>query len=228
MRRTPCGLASGAGGPAVSSAAASRGRVVASVSLARSITQCWEDAGKSPTAWRKTTSPGSRGCAWWIPSRNVGLGTRPRGSLRNARRAVPLHLVLDRAGTYVEDLRGSRRRTSDGLERPQDGLLLDLLERRTGDGRAAGPARRRFGSRQHGEEREPQEWRTRQHHRPLDGVLQLAYVAGPVVGHERHKRLVVDALDLLAVERGALADEILDEERDVLGSGAQGRQRDLD
>ena len=63
-------------------------------------------------------------------------------------------------------------------------------------------------------------------HRPLDDVLQLADVAGPVVADERVDRRRRDALDLLAVIGRELLDEVVGEQQDVGLPLAQRRDED--
>ena len=60
----------------------------------------------------------------------------------------------------------------------------------------------------------------------LDGVLELADVAGPVVLLQRRQHAVVDAVDPPAGTLGVLPDEVLDQRRDVFAPIAQ--RRDLD
>ena len=69
----------------------------------------------------------------------------------------------------------------------------------------------------------------RQHDRPLDGVLQLAHVAGPVVALQRAPARRPRRPPPRRPVRGAvLAQEVLDQERDVLAPVAQGRDLDGD
>src|SRR5262249_10902223 len=55
-------------------------------------------------------------------------------------------------------------------------------------------------------------------HRPLDHVLQLAHVPGPGIGLQAIERPSVHAVDRLARLPRVAIDEILDEERDVVGA----------
>ena len=52
--------------------------------------------------------------------------------------------------------------------------------------------------------------------RALDDVAQLAYVPGPVVGHECVERALGDGLDPFAELHAVLHGEVPDEQRDVL------------
>ena len=68
----------------------------------------------------------------------------------------------------------------------------------------------------------------REHDGALDGVLELAHVAGPRRVHEHRHRLRRDAVDALARAARVPPDEVLDEQRDVLAALAQRRHRDRD
>ena len=62
--------------------------------------------------------------------------------------------------------------------------------------------------------------------RPLDGVLQLADVAGPRVRREQIARLVAEAGVWLAHLTAQLTHEVISEEQDIVAPFAQGRQMD--
>ena len=62
----------------------------------------------------------------------------------------------------------------------------------------------------------------------LDGVLQLADVAGPVVIHQQPERAFGDLADVLAELVGEALEEMSGEQRDVLAALAQRRDADLD
>ena len=68
----------------------------------------------------------------------------------------------------------------------------------------------------------------RHHDRALDRVAQLAHVARPGIGVEGLPRLGVEALELLAVLLGELAQEGHGEQGDVVAPLAQGRHVDVD
>ena len=67
----------------------------------------------------------------------------------------------------------------------------------------------------------------RHDHGPLDSVLQLAHVAGPVVAHDPVPGRVLESGDRLAVLLGEAPEELVGEELDVVRSLAQWRQIDL-
>ena len=68
----------------------------------------------------------------------------------------------------------------------------------------------------------------RHQHGALDGVVELADVAGPgVVEQQLHGR-VVEAVEALAVALRVLRQEVTGQQRDVLAALAQRRHRDLD
>jgi hypothetical protein len=64
--------------------------------------------------------------------------------------------------------------------------------------------------------------------RALDGVVELADVAGPGVAAHARRGLLVEPGDRLAVALDVLLQEMLGEEVDVLAALAQRRQVDLD
>src|SRR5882724_9044655 len=59
--------------------------------------------------------------------------------------------------------------------------------------------------------------------RPLDHVAELAHVARPGVAHELRERLVGDPVDALLARHLAVAQELADQERDILDALAQRR-----
>jgi len=61
----------------------------------------------------------------------------------------------------------------------------------------------------------------RQDDRALDDVLKLADIPGPVVGSKQLERPSIDAPDLLASLLGKALNQILDEQRDVVGPVAE-------
>ena len=65
-----------------------------------------------------------------------------------------------------------------------------------------------------------------EHERLLDRVLELAHVAGPVIGHDPAERGVADGADARVGLRAELGDEVRAQERDVLAALAQRRQLD--
>jgi hypothetical protein len=62
----------------------------------------------------------------------------------------------------------------------------------------------------------------------LDGVVELADVAGPRVGEQRLQRRRLEARRVLAVAPGMGAEKVLRQEGDVLPPVPQGRQPDFD
>ncbi len=68
----------------------------------------------------------------------------------------------------------------------------------------------------------------RQDHRPLDRVLQLANVAGPVVLLQPGQHAVVDPVDAPAGPMRVLLNEVLDQRRNVVAPLAQRRDLDRD
>src|SRR5205807_3248309 len=66
----------------------------------------------------------------------------------------------------------------------------------------------------------------RKDERPLDGVLQLADVAGPRVRHEELARLAAEARLELAHVAAELAHEVIRKKQDIVASLAQRRQMD--
>src|SRR5205823_14056661 len=65
-----------------------------------------------------------------------------------------------------------------------------------------------------------------EHHGLLDPVLELAHVARPPVGHERLDGLRRESANRLAVHGRLLAQEVRDEQRNVLGALVEWRQGD--
>ena len=63
------------------------------------------------------------------------------------------------------------------------------------------------------------------HDHAFDHVAQLAHVARPVVSHQLHPRRGRHAFDLLVMPLGELLDEVLDQQRNILRSLDQPRQR---
>src|SRR5690606_13766022 len=62
----------------------------------------------------------------------------------------------------------------------------------------------------------------------LNGVAQLADVAGPVVGEQGTARIRREVFDPAAVARGELVDEVDGDRHDVFATFAQRRDVDLD
>jgi hypothetical protein len=69
--------------------------------------------------------------------------------------------------------------------------------------------------------RQSQHLARRRHDSSLDHVLKLPNVPWPRIVLQAGNHLVRDFLDLLALTLGEMADEVSDEERDVLGAFAQ-------
>jgi hypothetical protein len=62
----------------------------------------------------------------------------------------------------------------------------------------------------------------------LDDVLELTNIARPVVSHEQRQGFGLDTLDRPALQAIEAADEMLDQERQILLAAAQRRQLDAD
>src|SRR6185295_4428673 len=117
-----------------------------------------------------------------------------------------------------EALRGFAHVAVVTLERAPDQLTLDLVQRQLLEGLGAarlaqtepdvGAADTRTGC---------------QEHRALDGVLQLAHVAGPGMLQQRLHGLGLEALERLAVAARVALQELGGEQRDVLTPVAQRR-----
>src|SRR5450759_3631337 len=137
-------------------------------------------------------------------------------------------VVAEGALADAHGLRGVLLDAVRPFQRPPDGLALrpiQVLAERQG----RQPGRR--GRRGHAEQ--PDDVRTdhragREHHGALDGVLELADVARPVGGLERFQHARLDAVDPLARALRVLADEMIDQQRDVVAPLAQRRDVDGD
>src|SRR5262249_4742018 len=125
--------------------------------------------------------------------------------------------------------RGSPRRSGDAAttlgERCLDDLSLapGLVSRRCGWRRPGSPSSRfhrqpRLVDRKH--------LTGTQDHGPLDHVLQLPDVAGPVVGLQQIQRLLVDRADALARAGGVSPHEVLHQHQDVISPLSRGRYLD--
>src|SRR5262249_7590861 len=126
---------------------------------------------------------------------------------------IAVHLAVDGPGSDAEEPRGQRLVAAGVAERLADQEPLDLLERhaqghrerpaeRRPGGLRAAPGSRRLASRGADRSRKIAERELRlaaEHHRSLDGVLELAHVAGPGVGREGRKGLGGDARERLLV-----------------------------
>ena len=181
------------------------------------------------------------------PPPRPSLG-RPRGSALGARRPAPrrpprrggarrgrglyrpdavlLELVVERAGLDAEQARGLGLDAAALVVGLQDQLALEILEdlgqrhlaRGHGERVLAGAAAHARGQRA-----EIDLGALGEHQRLLDHVLELAHVAGPVVGHEPGQRGVVEPVDGRVGARAELGDEVRDEARDVVLALAQRR-----
>src|SRR5262245_30306385 len=105
------------------------------------------------------------------------------------------------------------------FENPRDVRALDAFERLVflvgGSRRGLDPKRG---------ERQPAAWR--QNYGALDHILQLADVSRPRMATERLPRLARDHIDAAVHAAGKLADEVIDENVDVLRPLTEGRYRD--
>src|SRR5262249_10845975 len=105
---------------------------------------------------------------------------------------VLLQLVLDLAHADAGHVGGLARGAARALEGLEDGVALDLLERGAGD---LDPDLRVPGRHLGGQLGRRDPGAVRQHHRPLDHVLELAHVAGPGVAGQPGQRLVAETVD---------------------------------
>src|SRR5437773_5872845 len=147
------------------------------------------------------------------PRKLITAGVRGRLLLDAVLREVVAERALadpEQRGRVLLDPTRAHQRLLDALAlRPFD-IRAQLLRREAG-GRGAGDARHRDVPRlDHGTAGEDD--------RALDRVLQLADVARPVVRVEPRQRLLADLLDLAAAPMGVLAQEMLDEHRNVLAT----------
>src|SRR5256884_6642009 len=145
----------------------------------------------------------------------VNTVTQDRDSLEHP---VLLQASVDRPSRDAERRCGRLLVVLVKGQGPQDQLLLDVGELRdgaAGDGdrrRVAGGKARQVGEcdllpRAHGEG-------------ALYEILELAHVAGKIVGLERYERLGRDAADLPAEAAAKAADEVVHEGRGVLAARA--------
>src|SRR5262245_38572551 len=124
---------------------------------------------------------------------------------------VLLELVEQRAVADAEELRRVRAVPVHGVERFLDQARLERAPRaaeREIAARAASLAAHR-GDEVRRQVREAEPVGAREDHRALEDVLELANVAGPVVGHEALQRLVVDAAHRLPEAAQAPPEEVV-------------------
>src|SRR5262249_36838194 len=114
------------------------------------------------------------------------------------------------------------------LEGGRDQLALRVGEGREGAGGGAGGFGYGAAAGPRGEAGERHDVGGREREGALDGVLQLADVAGPVERDQRLEGVRRDALRRHLVLLGVPGEEVLDERRDVLTPRAQRRQLDVD
>src|SRR5919201_775048 len=173
----------------------------------------------------------SRGGAIRLPALcTYGCGRACRGRSRglpDVADVVLLHFAVQRRPIEPEDLRRFLLVPVRALERLQDGHLLDFGERAVRRDhevrRAGGFLANRFrgiGDRDLGPPRHPNP--------PLDRVLELPHVAGPAVTNEQvvHRRR--QRLHILLVPLPELVEEVVAQQRNVLGALAKRRYAQCD
>src|SRR5437867_5420299 len=122
--------------------------------------------------------------------------------------------VAAELGQKIERFEGRERALASGAKRQVE---LGGRRSRGGPGSPEDEVGRLYGIARAGNDRR------------LDHVLQLAHVAGPVVGHEEIDRLVAHSLDTgPPPHESLLIDEVAHQERDVLAPLAQRREMDVD
>jgi hypothetical protein len=106
--------------------------------------------------------------------------------LASGGRAVLVELVLDLAGRDAEDARGLGGAPAHGLEGLEDGVALEVGDGAAGDGGPGVAAVRAAGGGGDGgrEVLDLDALAAGEDDAALDGVLELAHVAGPRVAHE--------------------------------------------
>src|SRR5579872_2781199 len=147
----------------------------------------------------------------------------PPASLRHA-----VDLAVDRARRDPEELRGDGLVPPRVAQRLANDAQLDLVEggadlerERRGRGRLGlGDVVREIAL--------AEGVVAREHHGALDDVLELAYVAWPRVVHHPLERPARRVEPRSAVLRAVQAQEVIDQQRDVLASRAERRRRDRD
>src|SRR5712691_4955112 len=152
----------------------------------------------------------------------AGLGLEPR--------AVDVELadlVADDPLGGVEEPGRLGPVAAGGLEGIDDEVLLEAVHRAL-ERDARQRARHLRGLQGRGKMVAVDDTAVADQHRPLDAVLQLADVPGPVVAHEHVDGGRGDAADVLPVGGRVLLDEMVGEEKDVGPPLAQRRQEDAE
>src|SRR6185295_16110755 len=179
---------------------------------------CAGAANQTNEAPRSFRSTGRRGTL--VPA--GALAQRPLC----AEQTVALELAIQRRGPDPELFGGLRLVPSVQVQRPDDVLLLDLVER---SHRAADRDRLHGGL-------ADLLWQileldaaaARQRNGALHGLLQLAHVAGPAVAHELIGRARGQARDLALHPQGSLRQQHPAERQEIVGALAQRRNVQLD
>src|SRR5881396_1263418 len=141
---------------------------------------------------------------------------------------VPAELAVQGGGIDAEHLGGAGLVAALALQHPGDVGTLDHVEGGVGvrplrDEGLDAALRQLVG-----QGREVDRRCLAEHHRPLEGVLELADVAGPVVGEQRALRVFRERLRLLVALLGDAAQELLPQDLDIVAPVAQWREMDGD
>ena len=151
----------------------------------------------------------------------------PRGALAAVLDLVLLHLAVERRPVQPEDLRRLLLVPVRALQRLQDRHLLDLGQRAVRRNHEL-RGRRALGAQRLRQIVDGDLGALGDQHAALDDVLQLADVARPAVADQHVIRRRRDRLDVALVPLPVLLEEVLAEQRDVLGPLAQRRHAQRD
>src|SRR5712692_2104812 len=160
------------------------------------------------------------------------LGSFSRGfgqvlGLFDAADAPGRHSGDERIAVYAQAARGAALVPVLPLERAKKIGLLEPVSRLAERERLTSDVARALtdfvDGQVHGQVVEPDHGARGQGHAPLDDVLELAHIAGPVIGHEGGQGAPRDAAHVLLELARVLPQEVLDEARDVLLARAERR-----
>src|SRR5205809_3162564 len=154
--------------------------------------------------------------------------TRTATQLLRYTTLVPAELAVQGGGIDAEHLGGAGLVAALALQHPGDVGTLDHVEGGVGvrplrDEGLDAALRQLVG-----QGREVDRRCLAEHHRPLEGVLELADVAGPVVGEQRALRVFRERLRLLVALLGDAAQELLPQDLDIVAPVAQWREMNGD